>query len=754
MSPAPHHPESPFRKDVVVDHAKVGGVAHAAPLLTLDLDDDPDLAAHARPDLTDLRVHAADGTPVPFEVEASDAGVLLDDAMTLWFNIPSAVCVRHGDVERLVATGQRSDGSCVIASLDLATHEVASFVLAERFFQDDHAMPEVAVRPDGRLVAMWTKHAQEDTTIHYRIGSDPADVRSWGPEHTLQATGTGTRLAYPKIFFLPGEADRCYLVHRAPGSQQAVRWSDDLATVAPGTAATWSAQLDVYGGGEGKNPPRPYFQVESDGDRTLHFTCGEGHPRDLDTSLYHWSYVAGTFRRSDGTTIKAVSDQDWSIDPPAQATPIWSFADRGGQDAWAWDLALDPATGRPSVAFSTYPPTEPINQDHRAQVARFTGTEWRVAEVCSMGQSIIARPSFLPYAASLENQYSGGIAISREDPDVCFIGRQRPGLYAWELTRWRTDDDGASWRLERTITPNTQRKNTKPTTPRGRGALTRPCPEVLFTQSDYITYDADDGAAHYAGSLVVHPAPAGLPVQKQVRFRPPHVAGDRDTVLRLAYGDPHATDRSVPQRGTGDTLEAQFLPHVFRGGTWAQTPELDLAGLPAFECSCVFRSAGEPRDEDQVLFSCFDGGETGRSAGFLLGHRAGVVSALVVVAGDAQVGGVFAGPSIADGVERQVRLTYDPAGGLRLLLDGVPSPTTFPYGGPLAPVSGVGRTEARIGASGHTPKVDRHLVGTLRDLRVHAVVEGDAWATLQRHAAIGDLLRVGPEVRCGDGCGR
>ena len=68
-----------------------------------------------------------------------------------------------------------------------------------------------------------------------------------------------------------------------------------------------------------------------------------------------------------------------------------------------------------------------------------------------------------------------------------------------------------------------------------------------------------------------------------MRFRPPVVRPDADAVLHLTYGDPHATDASVPLRGTGDTVEAQFLPHVFRGGTWAQTPELDLAGLDAFD---------------------------------------------------------------------------------------------------------------------------------------------------------------------------
>ena len=87
---------------------------------------------------------------------------------------------RFGDV----AAGEI--GACELTVYDLATGVSKVVVLHAPFEQDDHNGPSLHVRPDGRVVAIYSRHSVE-RKVFWRI-SQSQDLRDRGPERVLEGS--------------------------------------------------------------------------------------------------------------------------------------------------------------------------------------------------------------------------------------------------------------------------------------------------------------------------------------------------------------------------------------------------------------------------------------------------------------------------------------------------------------------------------------------------------------------------------------
>src|SRR5256714_2663171 len=145
------------------------------------------------------------------------AGTLVqlnDNGAWSWFMDPRVI-VDNGKLivgsVRAVGTFQSgaSDprwGNVEIAVYDLAAKKTATMVLHAHLEQDDHDAPAFLVRPDGRYIAMYSKHAAE-RKMYYRI-SEPHDALAWGPALSVETPGSDTKYAgnndtYANPFRLP-----------------------------------------------------------------------------------------------------------------------------------------------------------------------------------------------------------------------------------------------------------------------------------------------------------------------------------------------------------------------------------------------------------------------------------------------------------------------------------------------------------------------------------------------------------------------
>lgn len=397
---------------------------------------------------------------------------LNDNGAYSWF-MDERVIVHNGKL--LVGSVRSSDksyrfgdvpageiGASEVAVHDLATGATNVVVLHAPFEQDDHNGPSLHVRPDGRVVAIYSRHSVE-RKVFWRI-SQSDDLLTWSAEHVLETPGrdappcSGDNVTYSNPWQPPAEGGRLYNFFRCVGHQQNWMVSDDHGD-------TWQ-----YGGMFlcGHQGYAPYFKYAPNATDTLFFVGTEDHPRSFDNSVYAGFVRGGTIHRSDGAAYAPLSrTTDKSGD-------IWDLTCvyRGDADhvAWVIDLHLDPA-GRPVCVFSTQRDGRGLPQgqggfDHRYHYARWDGTRWVEHEIAYAGTRLYPG----------EDDYTGLAAIDPQDVNSVYISTDAhpvtggplistaDGQRHWELFHGRTTDGGATWQWT-ALTENSPTDNLRPLVP-------------------------------------------------------------------------------------------------------------------------------------------------------------------------------------------------------------------------------------------------------------------------------------------------
>jgi hypothetical protein len=353
-------------------------------------------------------------------------------------------------------------------NVEIAVHDIASgrtdrTVLHRHFEQDDHDGPAFLPMPDGRLLALYTRHGVE-RKVFWRF-SEPHDPLAWGAASEFVTPGAeagafrGDNVTYSNPFRFPD--GRVYNFFRGFGLDPNYMFSDD-------SGRTWR-----YGGRflKGRDGYSPYLKYAYDaGTGTLHFVATEDHPRNYDNSIYH-----GMLRRdgeiclSDGKSIGKLGRGTEAALNTWDVTRV--FQGDAENVGWVIDLELD-AEKRPCVAFSVQKdgrglPRGKGGMDHRYYYGRWDGAAWRVHEMAYAGVRLYPG----------EDDYTGLVAVDPRDTQTVYISTNvqpltgRPlvssadGRAHYELFRGRTSDSGRSWAWE-PITANSTVDNLRPLVPK------------------------------------------------------------------------------------------------------------------------------------------------------------------------------------------------------------------------------------------------------------------------------------------------
>jgi hypothetical protein len=385
-------------------------------------------------------------------------------------------------------------GDVEVSVYDLATGRAASTVLHAHLDQDDHAAPAFLPVADGRLLAVYSKHARE-RKVYYRF-SEPNDPLRWGPAHVFETPGEDRRFAgdnvtYSNLFRMPD--GRIYNFFRGVGHNPHYMFSDD-------DGRTWT-----YGGRllRGKGGYSPYLKYAFSADGTLHFIATEDHPRNYDNSIYHGFLRDGVIHHSDGraiarlSTSKTLSGVEGTTEPSIASWDLTKvFAGDPDNVAWTIDIELD-ARGHPYIAFSVQKdgrglPPRQGGFDHRYYYGRWDGARWHVHEMAYAGTRLY------PF----EDDYTGLVALDPRDPATVFISTDADpatgaplissadGQRHYEIFRGVTADGGATWRWE-PITANSTVENLRPLVPKWADARTALVwmrgPEYLHNNGNWTT---------------------------------------------------------------------------------------------------------------------------------------------------------------------------------------------------------------------------------------------------------------------------
>lgn len=409
--------------------------------------------------------------PPPAPLPGGAVQIAPDGAWT-WFNDERAI-IHQGS---LFSGYVLADGRYGVTRYDLADgkayHAIISTATSQQ--KDDHNNPSLTVLPDGRILALYSKHISGNQ--YYQRTSlvpRPASSADWGPEVIIPTPAANT---YSNAYRLVGESDRIYNFSRC------INFNPTL-TVSTDNGSTWGAARQLLGTGSGST--RPYPRYTSNGVDRIDAIYTDGHPRDVANSVYHLYYKNGGLYKTDGTLIDTLANIPLDHDAGKRGNVIYQYSDaawgpgQGPDDwipsarGWTWDVVYDRAEN-PVCVFQAQVGTDATWSTSRIYYyyARWTGTGWQKRFIAQAGRGI--------YAA--ESDYGGGMCLDPEDPRIVYISTNAASPFSlgdvnnvplaanarYEIWRGFTADGGLTFTWT-PVTQNSAADNLRPIIPLNHG---------------------------------------------------------------------------------------------------------------------------------------------------------------------------------------------------------------------------------------------------------------------------------------------
>ncbi|WP_051143295.1 BNR-4 repeat-containing protein [Humibacter albus] len=389
--------------------------------------------------------------PVRFERKGKLDYVINDNGAWCWFQDERALV--DPETQALVVgsiaaaegpDGERRAGNVELTVVDLASCTARVVVLHDAFEVDDHDVPALWRREDGRWLAAYTKHKTDDL-LRWRI-SEPNDPTAWGPERTFDwsAYTEHRGVTYANLHELEG---RLYCFSRAVNDDPCALVSDD-------DGESWA-----YAGKLFTRPKVGYvngYTRYAAGEDRIDLITTDHHPRDYDNSIYHGYLAGGILHRSDASPVQA-RPFDAAGDAPSQVelTTVLNAGERLGEvaltHAWTSDIrrAPDGTIAATITARGDDRPADPEDEfsrlrpvlDHRFVYARQDpGRGWTRHSLGKAGAGL------LPH----EQDYTGLAVIDPYDVNSVYMSTPfdpRSGAETphHEIYAGTTADGGASW---------------------------------------------------------------------------------------------------------------------------------------------------------------------------------------------------------------------------------------------------------------------------------------------------------------------
>ncbi len=413
--------------------------------------------------------------------------VLTSDGAWTWFN-DSRALFNNGTF--YFGYNRAADGRSVLSALNLQSGLVTNLWNGSLTEEDDHDVPGVVVKQDNSMLAIYSRH-QDDQFFTCRLSSstNPVTPSDWGAEQTNN-TGTtvGTGMTYSNPYQLPAEGGRIYNFARY------LNYNPNVFTSSDG-GATWSTPQILIQTGTGST--RPYVKYCSDNNSRIDILYTDAHPDNFTTSLYHLYYQGGSFFQTDGTFVKSFANLPILHDSGERGTVLYQYNAAAQSDfnqwiatgrAWCWEIGYQ-TNGNPVCVFQVKVDnvTGPNWFDARIYYyyAAWTGTNWQKRFIAQAG-----RPLY-----DGQPDYGGGIALDPQDPKVIYMATDAanpfdlttvsnvPLAAHYEIWKGVTADGGLTFQWQ-AITTNSTVDNLRPYVPRRNGG--EPC--MLWFRGTYVSY--------------------------------------------------------------------------------------------------------------------------------------------------------------------------------------------------------------------------------------------------------------------------
>jgi len=370
-----------------------------------------------------------------------------------WFSDPRAVYF-EGQHQRTYMGWIDNLGDIVVGYYDHKTAKIETHVVAHNIEVDDHNTPSLIFDEQGRLMVTYNLHIMPDMPLYHVKAKNPEDISEWEDTQVLRFNdskiypelGNKAKHCYTNPIKLNKESGKFYLFWRGHDGKPTFTSSAD-------NGKSWDAGQVYFMPDPIYKFRRPYTKIYSKGVDKIHFVFTDGHPRNEKTnSIYYVAYRDGAFYKANGQKIIDISKLPMS---PGQTDMVYN-ALPSGVKAWNWDIAED-QKGYPVIAYAKFP----NDTTHIYCYARWDGKKWENYELINSGKWFPKTPEG---KVELEPNYSGGMSIDKEDPNILYLSVKRDSVF--EIEKWTTANAGKSWKIE-FITKGSTKDNVRPFAVRG-----------------------------------------------------------------------------------------------------------------------------------------------------------------------------------------------------------------------------------------------------------------------------------------------
>jgi len=512
-----------YRKKITIPAAKIGADLTDFPV-TVDLDD-TDVQSKIKAFGEDVRFGDLANTSLTYELH-SNGRRLSTDGVHTWFNYPVAIYDPEGSGHLYWGTkGIGRDEFGRAYHWDLSDHSKTSAALDHSgvgLSGDDHDNTVVIFRSDGRLIEFTPRHNAGDTTLEYRISTNPRDTSSWGAVKTIGTFSGGPNQSYVQAVRLSAEN----------GGQAIYVWSrnsttDWVWTKSTDDGETFAAIAPFWVPGAGHGTP--YMMPADNGVDRIDFILSTNHGNDGNQHVYG-IYYDGSWRNTDGSLINGgaipvagFAEVDFNAsstvrDVSSTSDGLW-IAGVGYNSLGNTCAILTEYTGNADPA---------IKAASVKYVWAESSTSWSTEDITTGAQLEITNNPFYPGGGCVDFNVPKGALLS--------IGNESAG----EMQLWA--NSGGGWAKTLDLTSGTD------------GPQFRPFPVAhhpggavggQFVWCAGGTYDDFEVAgAEVNTALYTYPA-----IDAQVRtatVKVPTVTAAADTEFYLYYGNAAAADAQDP----------------------------------------------------------------------------------------------------------------------------------------------------------------------------------------------------------------
>ncbi len=381
-----------------------------------------------------------------------------------WFSDPRAVYY-EGKYNRTYAGWIDSNGNVIIGYYDHVNKETKTIVLQENFQIDDHDNPALIFIPDGRLMVFFTKHGGPDPTFLFTM-KKPEDISDWNKQELYlndmeTYSGFANTNTYVNPVILSEENNRIYLFWRGVDNKPNYSFSDDLGNA-------WTSGRIFVLPDRIYEMRRPYMKVESNGRDKIMFAFTDGHPNsENENSIYYMYYKSGNLYNVEDEKIGQLGNEPVN---PRQASVVYD-ATITKHKAWIWDIAMDEKEN-PVLVYVKFPD----NLNHIYSYAKWDGNKWLTNDLINSG-------SWFPEDKEREQNYSGGLVLDHENPDILYLSVKRESNF--EIEKWVTKN-GKRWKAD-AITIKSGKDNVRPFAVRN-AAEDNPLQFLWMQNAHYVHY--------------------------------------------------------------------------------------------------------------------------------------------------------------------------------------------------------------------------------------------------------------------------